>query len=185
MITKIKQETKEKMEKTVEHFKKEMGKIRTGRASASILEDIKVDYYGSSMPITQIATVNIPEPRTIVIQPWDASGISAIEKAIMKSELGITPNNDGKVIRLNIPPLNEERRRDIIKFAKKIAEENKVAIRNERRDAIEKIKAGEKNKAFSEDDSKKLQKEIQDLTDTYVKKVDEIFALKEKEVMEV
>lgn len=185
MITKIKQETKEKMEKTVEHFKKEMGKIRTGRASASILEDIKVDYYGSSMPITQIATVNIPEPRTIVIQPWDASGISAIEKAIMKSELGITPSNDGKVIRLNIPPLNEERRRDIIKFAKKIAEESKVAIRNERRDAIEKIKAGEKNKAFSEDDSKKLQKEIQDLTDTYVKKIDDIFALKEKEVMEI
>lgn len=181
----LKRETKEKMEKTVEHFKKEMSKIRTGRASAAVLEDIKVDYYGSTMSITQIATINVPEPRTIVIQPWDASGISAIEKAIMKSELGITPSNDGKVIRLNIPPLNEERRKEIIKFAKKIAEENKVAIRNERRDAIEKVKAGEKNKQFSEDDAKKLQKEVQDLTDNYIKKIDEILAMKEKEVMEV
>lgn len=181
----LKKETKEKMEKTVEHFKKEMSKIRTGRASASILDDIKVDYYGSMMPITQIATISIPEPRTIVIQPWDASGISAIEKAIMKSELGLTPSNDGKVIRLNIPPLNEERRKEIIKFAKKVAEENKIAIRNERRDTIEKIKAGEKNKVYSEDDAKRLQKEIQDLTDLYIKKIDEILLLKEKEVMEI
>jgi len=181
----LKKATKEKMEKTVEHFKKEMNKIRTGRASASILEDIKVDYYGSTMPITQMATVTVPEPRTIIIQPWDAAGIAAIEKAIMKSELGITPSNDGKVIRLNIPPLNEERRKEIIKFAKKIAEENKVAIRNERRDAIEKVKAGEKTKQYSEDDAKKLQKEIQDLTDSYIKRIDEILALKEKEVMEV
>ncbi len=181
----LKKETKEKMEKTLEHFKKEMGKIRTGRASAAILEDIKVDYYGSTMPITQIATISVPEPRTIVIQPWDASGIAAIEKAIMKSELGITPSNDGKVIRLNMPPLNEERRREIIKFAKKIAEENKVAIRNERRDALEKVKQGEKNKLYSEDDAKKLHKEIQDLTDTYIKKIDEVLALKEKEILEV
>lgn len=185
MLSNIKKETKEKMEKTLDHFKKEMSKIRTGRASAGILEDIKVEYYGSVMPITQLATVTVPEPRTIFIQPWDSSAISAIEKAIMKSELGITPSNDGKVIRLNIPPLNEERRKEIIKFAKKIAEENKVAIRNERRDAIEKIKAAEKNKQISEDDSKRLQKEIQELTDTYIKKIDEILELKEKEIMEI
>ncbi|MCX7991629.1 MAG: ribosome recycling factor [Proteobacteria bacterium] len=185
MINNIKKATQDKMEKTLEHLKKEFNKIRTGRAQAGILDDIKVDYYGQTMPITQLATVNIPEPRMIIIQPWDSSAISAIEKAILKSELGINPNNDGKVIRLVIPPLNEERRKELVKFSKKIAEENKVAIRNERRDAIEKIKSEEKNKTISEDDSKRLQKEIQDLTDSYVKKIDELLALKEKEIMEV
>ncbi len=181
----IKKSTQEKMEKTIEHLKKELNKIRTGRAQAGILDDIKVDYYGQTMPITQLATVNIPEPRMILIQPWDSSAISAIEKAIMKSELGINPSNDGKAIRLVIPPLNEERRKELVKFAKKIAEENKVAIRNERRDAIEKIKSEEKNKALSEDDSKRLQKEIQDLTDLYIKKIDDLLLLKEKEILEV
>lgn len=176
-------ETKQKMEKTVEHLKKELGKVRTGRASASLLDDIKVDYYGSQMAITQLATVSIPEPRLILIQPWDTSSISAIEKAILKSEIGITPSNDGKVIRLVIPQLTEERRKELIKLAKKICEENKVAIRNERRDAIEKIKSDEKNKLISEDDSKRLQKEVQELTDNYIKKIDEIMALKEKEIM--
>lgn len=185
MINTIKKITQEKMEKTLDHLKKELNKIRTGRAQAGILDDIKVDYYGQSMPITQLATVNIPEPRMIIIQPWDSSAISAIEKAIMKSELGINPSNDGKAIRLVIPPLNEERRKDLVKFARKIAEENKVAIRNERRDAIEKIKTEEKNKAISEDDSKRLQKEIQELTDTYIKKMDEVLSLKEKEILEV
>lgn len=176
-------ETRQKMEKTVEHLKKELGKVRSGRASASLLDDIKVDYYGSLMPITQLATISIPEPRLILIQPWDAGSISAIEKAILKSELGITPSNDGKVIRLAIPQLTEERRKELIKLAKKICEENKVAIRNERRDAIEKVKAEEKNKTISEDDSKRLQKEIQELTDSYIKKIDEIMALKEKEIL--
>ncbi len=176
-------ETKQKMEKTVEHLKKELGKVRSGRASASLLDDIKVDYYGSLMPITQLATISIPEPRLILIQPWDASSIPAIEKAILKSELGITPSNDGKVIRLAIPQLTEERRKELIKLAKKICEENKIAIRNERIDAIEKIKAEEKNKTISEDDSKRLQKEIQEITDSYIKKIDEIMALKEKEIL--
>lgn len=185
MENEIKRELKLKMEKTIEHLKKEFNKLRTGRASAGILDEIKVDYYGSTMLITQVATINIPEPRTITIQPWDASSISAIEKAILKSEIGINPNNDGKIIRLNIPPLNEERRKDLTKFAKKIAEENRVALRSERRDAIEKVKTGEKNKTFSEDDSKRLQKEIQDVTDGYTKKIDEILALKEKEILEV
>jgi ribosome recycling factor len=176
-------ETKQKMEKTVEHLKRELGKVRSGRASASLLDDIKVDYYGSQMAITQLATVSIPEPRLILIQPWDASSIPAIEKAIMKSDIGITPSNDGKVIRLAIPQLTEERRKELIKLAKKICEENKVAIRNERRDAIEKVKVDEKNKLISEDDSKRLQKEIQELTDSYIKKIDEIMALKEKEIL--
>lgn len=183
MESSIIKETRAKMEKTIEHFKKELGKIRSGRASASILDDIKVDYYGSQMPITQVATISIPEPRLILIQPWDTSSITAIEKAILKSELGITPSNDGKVIRLAVPQLTEERRKEIIKLAKKIAEENKVAVRNERRDAIEKIKGEEKNKQLSEDDSKRLQKEIQELTDNYIKKIDEIMALKEKEIL--
>ncbi|MCX7770613.1 MAG: ribosome recycling factor [Proteobacteria bacterium] len=176
-------ETRQKMEKTVEHLKKELGKVRSGRASASLLDDIRVDYYGSQMPITQLATISIPEPRLILIQPWDASSISAIEKAIMKSEIGITPTNDGKVIRLAVPQLTEERRKELIKIAKKICEESKVAIRNERRDAIEKVKTEEKNKSISEDDSKRLQKEIQELTDNYIKKIDEIMALKEKEIL--
>jgi ribosome recycling factor len=176
-------ETKQKMEKTIEHLKKELSKVRSGRASASILDDIKVDYYGTQMAITQLATISIPEPRLILIQPWDASSIPAIEKAILKSEIGITPTNDGKIIRLTIPQLTEERRKELIKLAKKICEENKVAIRNERRDAIEKIKADEKNKLISEDDSKRLQKEVQELTDTFIKKIDEIMALKEKEIM--
>ncbi len=185
MVSNIKKLTQEKMDKTIDHLKKEFNKIRTGRAQAGILDDIKVDYYGQTMPITQLATINIPEPRLILIQPWDSSAISAIEKAIMKSELGINPSNDGKAIRLVIPPLNEERRKELVKFAKKIAEENKIAIRNERRDAIEKIKSEEKNKAVSEDDSKRLQKEIQDLTDQYVKKIDDLLSLKEKEILEV
>ncbi len=176
-------ETKQKMEKTVEHLKKELSKVRTGRASASLLDDIKVDYYGSLMPISQLATISIPEPRLILIQPWDSSSISVIEKAILKSELGITPSNDGKVIRLVMPQLTEERRKELIKLAKKICEENKVAIRNERRDAIEKVKSEEKNKTLSEDDSKRLQKEIQELTDSYIKKIDEIMTLKEKEIL--
>jgi ribosome recycling factor len=176
-------ETKQKMEKTIEHLKKELSKVRSGRASASILDDIKVDYYGTQMAITQLATISIPEPRLILIQPWDASSIPAIEKAILKSEIGITPTNDGKIIRLTIPQLTEERRKELIKLAKKICEENKVAIRNERRDAIEKIKTDEKNKLISEDDSKRLQKEVQELTDTFIKKIDEIMALKEKEIM--
>lgn len=185
MVTNIKKITQEKMEKTLEHLKKELSKIRTGRAQASILDDIKVEYYGQMMPISQLATINIPEPRMIIIQPWDSSAISAIEKAILKSELGINPSNDGKSIRLIIPPLNEERRKELIKFSKKIGEENKIAIRNERRDAIEKIKNEEKNKAISEDESKRLQKEIQDLTDSYIKKIDDLLALKEKEILEV
>jgi len=176
-------ETKQKMEKTVEHLKKELSKVRSGRASASLLDDIKVDYYGSQMAITQLATISIPEPRLILIQPWDVSSIPAIEKAILKSEIGITPSNDGKVIRLVVPQLTEERRKELIKFAKKICEENKVAIRNERRDAIEKIRADEKNKLISEDDSKRLQKEVQELTDSFIKKIDEIMTLKEKEIM--
>ncbi len=176
-------ETKQKMEKTIEHLKKELSKVRGGRASASLLDDIKVDYYGTQMAIPQLATISIPEPRLILIQPWDASSIPAIEKAILKSEIGITPSNDGKVIRLSVPQLTEERRKELIKLAKKICEENKVAIRNERRDAIEKIKADEKNKLMSEDDSKRLQKEVQELTDSYIKKIDEIMALKEKEIM--
>jgi len=176
---------KSHMEKTVSVLKNEFQKIRTGRASTSILDGIKVDYYGNASSISQVATLAVPEPRTITIAPWEAKIIPAIEKAILNSNIGLTPSNDGRTIRLNLPPLTEERRKEIVKDLKKKAEEDKIALRNIRRDAIDKLKKMEKDKAVTEDELKKLEKDVQDVTKSFEAKIDEVVAHKEKEVLEV
>lgn len=175
----------EKMEKSVEAFKNELSKVRTGRASLSLLDGILVDAYGSAMPLNQVGTMTIPESRMIAIQPWDVQMVPAIEKAILKSDIGLTPISDGKVIRLNIPQLTEERRKELVKQVKKVAEEFRVAVRNVRREAIDILKKQKKDKEISEDDLFRLQDEAQSETDSYIKQIDEITAAKEKEVLEV
>jgi len=178
-------EMSDKMEKSVDAFRVELSKVRTGRASISILDGINVDAYGSAMPLNQVGTLTIPESRMIAIQPWDPQMLPAIEKAILKSDIGLNPVNDGKIIRLNIPMLTEERRKDLVKMVKKTAEEFRVAIRNSRREAIETLKKQKKDKEISEDDLFKYQDDAQTETDAYVKKIDESTTLKENEVMEV
>jgi len=173
------------MDKTVEALRREYQKVRTGRANISLLDDIRIDYYGTPSPLSQVATLSVPEPRTINLQPWETKMISVIEKAIMNANLGLTPANDGKVIRLNLPALTEERRKDIVKQLKKMAEEAKVAARNIRREANDELKKLEKNKKISEDDLKRAEKEVQDVTNSFITKIDEVLAHKEKEVMEV
>jgi len=175
----------EKMEKSLEAFKNELAKIRTGRASLNLLDGIMVDAYGSQMPVNQVGTLTIPESRMIAIQPWDVQMVPAIEKAILKSDIGLTPISDGKVIRLNIPQLTEERRKELVKQVKKIAEEFRVAVRNSRRDAIDTLKKQKKDKEISEDDLFRLQDDAQSETDSYIKLIDEVTAAKEKEVLEV
>ncbi|HEX2768484.1 MAG TPA: ribosome recycling factor [Geobacteraceae bacterium] len=176
---------KNHMDKTVEALRRDYQKIRTGRANLGLLDDIRIDYYGTPSPLSQVATLSVPEPRTINLQPWETKMIPVIEKAIMNANLGITPANDGKVIRLNLPALTEERRKDIVKQLKKMAEEAKVAARNIRREAIDELKKLEKNKKISEDDLKRAEKEVQDVTNSYVAKIEEVLAHKEKDVMEV
>ncbi|WP_298268127.1 ribosome recycling factor [Geobacter sp.] len=176
---------KNHMEKSVDSLRREYQKVRTGRASTGLLDEIKVDYYGNPSPLSQVATLSVPEPRTITIQPWEAKMIPVIEKAIMNANLGITPANDGKVIRISLPPLTEERRKEIVKMLKKSAEEAKIAIRNIRRDSIDGLKKLEKDKQISEDDLKRAEKDVQDVTNSFVAKIDEVLAHKEKEVMEV
>lgn len=178
-------EGRQKMEKTLDVLRDELHSVRTGRASASLLDNITVDYYGTPTPVTQIATVNVPEPRTITISPWDVSIISAIEKAILSSNLGLNPANDGKMIRVPVPPLSEERRKDLVKVIKKMAEDTKIALRNIRRDENEKIKNQKKDGVIPEDMEKKLLDEIQKVTDEFVRKVDEVVNKKEAEIMEV
>ncbi len=178
-------QVKQKMASGVDAFKRELVKIRTGRASLALLDDIKVDAYGSLMPVDQVGTMTIPESRMIVIQPWDPQMLPVIEKAILSSDLGLTPANDGKVIRLTIPQLTEERRKELVKQVKKVAEEFKVAVRNVRREANDSLKKMKKDKEISEDDMFRLQDEAQKATDMYVTQIDEIAAGKEKEVMEV
>jgi ribosome recycling factor len=181
----LKKRLTDKMEATIEVFKKELTSIRTGRASLALLDGITVDYYGNQMPLNQVATLSVPEPRLITIQPWEQKIIPEIEKAIMKSDLGLTPTNDGKTIRLAIPPLTEERRKELVKVVKKRAEESRVALRNIRRDVLEEIKKLQKEKNLSEDEVKRWNEEVQKITDTYIKKVDELLSHKEKEIMEV
>jgi len=173
------------MEKTLGVLKNEFQKIRTGRASTSILDSVKVDYYGNPSPISQVATLAVPEPRTITITPWEAKMIGPIEKGILNANIGLTPSNDGKAIRLNLPALTEERRKEIVKELKKKAEDDKVALRNIRRDAMDKLKKLEKDKAITEDELKKYEKEVQDITKGFESKIDEAVAHKEKEVLEV
>ena len=175
----------ERMNKTINVFQHELGVIRAGRANPSMLDKISVDYYGTATPIAQVGTISVPEPRTIMIQPWDAAILTAIEKAISQSELGINPNNDGKVIRLNFPPLTEERRRELVKVAHKKAEDAKVAIRAIRRDTIEGYKAQKKNGEITEDDLKDLEEDAQKDTDAKIKEIDALLAKKEKEITEV
>lgn len=176
---------KERMEKTISVFHYEMARLRTGRASVSLLDGIQIDYYGTSTPLNQLATLSVPETRLITIQPWDISIISSIEKAILSSGLGLNPASDGKILRIPIPPLNEERRRELIKVAKKMAEDSKVSIRNIRRDINEALKKSEKEKELSQDENKKLQAQVQNITDKYIAKIDESLHHKEQEIMEV
>ena len=177
--------TEEKMNHTVGVLERDYKSIRAGRANVSVLDRITVDYYGSPTPIQQMAAVSVPEPRILMIQPWDASTLKDIEKAILTSDIGINPQNDGRVIRLSFPPLTEERRKEIVKDVRKTAEESKVAVRNTRRDAIEKLKALKKSNTVTEDDVADGEKKIQNLTDKYCKEIDELAALKEKEIMEI
>lgn len=185
MDDKILQTTKDKMEKSISAFKTELSKLRTGRASTSILDIVKVDYYGVPTPISQMASISTPDPKQIVIQPWDVKAIGLIEKTILASDLGLTPINDGKLIRISIPPLTEERRKELTRVINKMSEEARVAIRNIRRTAMDELKKQEKDKQISEDDSKVLQKKVQTITDEYIKRIDEITEKKNKEVMEV
>lgn len=179
------EKTRASMEKAIEALKKDFTRVRTGRASVSLLDDLRVDYYGTPTPLSQLGTLSVPEPRMITIQPWEKKLLPEIEKAILKSDLGLTPNSDGSLIRLIFPPMTEERRKEMVKAVKKTGEETKIAVRNMRRDANESLKKLEKEKVITEDQLKRSEKEVQDATDMFVKKVDEIVALKEKEIMEI
>ncbi len=174
-----------KMEKTIASLQTDLAAIRAGRANPAILDKVSVEYYGVPTPVQQVGTISVPEARTIIIQPWDASILGDIEKAILKSDVGITPNNDGKSIRLNFPPLTEERRKELVKGISKRGEEAKVAVRNIRRDSIEGFKKQKKDGEITEDDLKNLETQIQKLTDKYVAKVEDIIKDKEKEILEV
>src|SRR4030067_1809244 len=174
-----------KMEKTLTTLKTDLNKVRTGRASLALLDDIRIDYYGTSTPLNQMATLAVPEPRLITIQPWDPATIGEIEKAILKSELGLTPMNDGKVIRINIPRLTGERRKDLVKVVKKMGEATKVALRNIRREANEQLKGMEKNKKISQDQLHQWMEKVQTSTDKYIEKVDTTLSAKEKEILEI
>lgn len=181
----VKKDAEERMGKALTALDKEFSKLRTGRATTSLVDDIKVDYYGTPTPINQLSSVATPDSRTITIQPWDKGAFVLVEKAILKSDLGLTPMNDGKVIRINIPALTEDRRKELVKVAKKYTEETKVAIRNIRRDANDSLKKLEKDKAHSEDDLKKAEATVQKITDAFVAKADEKCQAKEKEIMEI
>ena len=185
MIDDVLMDIEERMEKAVGALRGDLMAIRTGRASPALVEKISVEAYGSTVPLNQAATIAVPEPRLLTIRPWDASIIGAIERAILKSDLGLTPNNDGKIIRLNIPTLTDERRRDLAKMVNRRVEEGRVAIRNLRRDGLKDLEALEKNKEISEDDLYGAKDDLQKLTDTYVKKIDEIGEQKHAEIMEV
>jgi len=185
MIGEVINSAEDKMKKTIEVLRRDLGTVRAGRANPAMLDRIVVDYYGTPTPVNQLANVSVPEPRLLIIQPWDKSSIKDIEKAILKSDIGITPSNDGIVIRLGIPQLTAERRVEIVKQVKKKAEEARVAIRNIRRELIEEIKQVEKEKLASEDDAKKGQEKAQKLTDKYIKEIDDAFDKKEKEILEV
>ena len=184
-IDAFKQDTKERMEKTLTALERDFSKLRTGRASTDLLEGVKVDYYGTITPLSQMATISVPDSRTLTIQPWDRGGFSAIEKAIQKSDLGLSPVNDGKVLRIAIPPLTEERRKDLVKVAKKYTEEAKVALRNIRREANDLLKKAEKDKELTEDEHRKTHDEVQKITDASVAKADEKLAAKEKDIMQI
>jgi ribosome recycling factor len=186
MVTKrIHTETDERMGKALEAMKRELASIRTGKATSSLLDGIQVDYYGTMTPLSQVANISVPDPRLLVIQPWEKKLIPEIIKAIQKSDLGLNPQSDPNVVRLPIPPLTEERRRDLAKLVKKVGEEGKVAVRNIRRDANDAFKKAERDKDISEDDSRKGQEQVQKITDEHIEKIEEMLKKKEQEIMEV
>ncbi|HDQ45419.1 MAG TPA: ribosome recycling factor [bacterium] len=185
MVDAALKDARERMEKTVKNTQVELGRIRTGRASLSLLDTVRVDYYGTLSPLNQVANLSIPEPRLINIQPWDRSLLPAIEKAIMQADIGITPQNDGNFIRLPIPQLTEERRRELVKLIHQMAEDGKVAVRNIRRDVIESLRKAQKASQISEDEEYNAGIDVQEMTDEFVGKVDEVVKLKEIEIMEV
>ena len=179
------QAAQEKMDKTISVYQEDLSAIRAGRANPAILSKVTVDYYGTPTPITQVGTVSVPEARSLVIQPWDASILGEVERAILKSDLGVTPNNDGEKLRINFPPLTEERRKELVKGISKRSEEAKVAIRSIRRDFVDQVKKQIKSNEATEDDLKNMEAELQKLTDIKIKEIEEITARKEKEILEV
>ncbi|MEZ4704399.1 MAG: ribosome recycling factor [Bdellovibrionota bacterium] len=185
MIEQLNQQVSSQMEKSIGSLKDELNKLRSGRATPSILENVLVDYYGNKTPITQMANVTAPEARLIVVQPWDQSSLGEIEKAIQKSDLGLSPQNDGKIIRIPLPALTEDRRKEIVKQASKIGEDARVSIRNIRRNGMDEIKSALKDKVITEDDQKKLQDQIQKTTDQFIAKVDTVVDEKSKEIMSI
>lgn len=176
---------KKRMSSTIDAFKSESARVRTGRASTSLVSHVKVNYYGTSTPLSQLANLSVPEPQLIVVQPYDGGSLGEIEKAIQTAELGLNPSNDGKVIRVPVPPLTEERRKEMVKMVKKMGEDHKVALRNIRRDANEGLKSEEKEKNITEDDLRKGQSEVQKVTDQFVSQIDQLLSAKEKEILEV
>ncbi|MDD6395655.1 MAG: ribosome recycling factor [Acutalibacteraceae bacterium] len=184
-MKKVIDDMKVKMEKSIDVLDSEYKKLRAGRANPAVLDKVSVDYYGVPTPVNQLAVVNVPEARTLTVQPWDASTLKSIERAINEADIGINPQNDGKIIRLVFPPLNEERRKELAKDVHKMGEDSKVAIRSIRRDAVDKLKTMKKNSEITEDDQKQGEKKIQDLTDKYCKQIDAMSADKTKEIMEI
>lgn len=185
MIDDVLKDSRKRMEGAVEALKVEFNKVRTGRATPAILDGVRVNYYGAMTPLRQLANITVPESRMLLIQPYDPNAIGEVEKAIQKAGLGLTPQNDGKVIRIAIPPLTEERRKELVRLVRKIAEEHKVRIRGIRRDANEELRKMEKNKEISEDDMHRAMKEVQKITDEFVEKVDDLLEKKEEEIMEI
>jgi len=175
---------RKQMEKSFEHYKNQIGKVRTGRASASILDDVTVDYYGSPTPLNQTANISVPDARTIVINPYDKTILQNIEKAIQQADLGFNPQNDGNIIRISVPPLTEERRKEFVKMSKKFAEEGRIAIRNVRRDLMEALKKAEKAKEITEDERKRGEEQLQKITDEFIAKLDKVVTEKEKELLD-
>ncbi len=184
MIDAVYEQTRDRMEKSIESLKTELKKVRTGRASASLVDGIRVDYYGTPTPLKQLATISVPESRLITIQPWDVNAVKDVEKALLKSDLGLTPSSDGKIIRISIPPLTEERRKELVKQVNKTCEDYKVAVRNIRRDSNDTLKNLKKDGDISEDEAFRAQDEVQKITDTYIGKIDTIYKEKEKEILE-
>jgi ribosome recycling factor len=185
MIAEVKVKTSAGMVKALESFKRDLSKVRTGRASLALLDDIRVDYYGTPTPLNQVAALAVPEPRLITIQPWEKNLTGEIEKAILKTDLGLNPSSDGQLIRLVFPPLTEERRKEMVKQVKRLGEEAKIVLRNVRREGNDALKKLEKDKDITEDELKRGEKEIQDVTDDYVARVDKVVADKEKDLMEI
>ena len=185
MVQEVYSGTEEKMQKAVAALKRDLSTLRAGRATPALLDKITVDYYGTATPINQLANVSVPEPRLLIIQPWDKKSVSDIERAILKSDLGLTPNSDGTILRLSIPQLTEERRRELVKIVKKKAEEGRVAVRNIRREANEELKKMEKGSDITEDQLRKSQDDVQKMTDKYIEEVEKVLSAKEKEIMEV